>query len=249
MTSLRVEALSAGYGQVEIIHGVDLQVSEREIIGIIGPNGSGKSTFLKSILGLTRIFSGRIWLGNRDITGIRPENAAEEGIAFIPQTDNVFSDLVCMENLELGAYLMKSKKQVVRKMAEMFELFKDLEPYKRMKAGLMSGGQRQMLAIARALMTQPKILMLDEPTANLSPKITENIAEKIRQIRDSGIPVLIVEQNVDLALKLADRVVVFVSGLKAYEGTPSELKTLGLQRVFLGLKRGYSSQNDSSNNR
>ncbi len=237
MTRLEVKGLRAGYGQVEIIHGIDLTVGDGEIVSIIGPNGSGKSTFLKSIVGLTRIFGGSIRLDGVELVGRSTEDVARAGVAFTPQVDNVFTNLNADENLELGGYI--AGKNIIRdKMREMYEVFHEIEPIRKRRVGLMSGGERQMLAIARAMMAGPKIMMLDEPTANLSPKAASSVAQKIRSIRDGGIPVIIVEQNVKFALQLADRVCVLVSGVKTYEGSPQELMSLDLQQVFLGLRSG-----------
>ncbi len=237
MTRLEVKGLRAGYGQVEIIHGIDLTVGDREIVSIIGPNGSGKSTFLKSIVGLTRIFGGSIRLDGMELVGRSTEDVARAGVAFTPQVDNVFTNLNADENLELGGYI--AGKNIIRdKMRELYEVFHEIEPIRRRRAGLMSGGERQMLAIARAMMAGPKIMMLDEPTANLSPKAASSVAQKVKSIREGGIPLIIVEQNVKFALQLADRVCVLVSGVKTYEGTPQELMSLDLQQVFLGLRSG-----------
>jgi len=237
LTRLEVKGLRAGYGQVEIIHGIDLTVGDREIVSIIGPNGSGKSTFLKSIVGLTRIFGGSIRLDGMELVGRSTEDVARAGVAFTPQVDNVFTNLNADENLELGGYI--AGKNIIRdKMREMYEVFHEIEPIRRRRVGLMSGGERQMLAIARAMMAGPKIMMLDEPTANLSPKAASSVAQKVRSIREGGIPVIIVEQNVKFALQLADRVCVLVSGVKTYEGSPQELMSLDLQQVFLGLRSG-----------
>ena len=240
LTKLEVRGLRAGYGQVEIIHGIDLTVGDKEIVSIIGPNGSGKSTLLKSIVGLTHVFGGSVRLDGLELVGRSTEDIARLGVAFTPQVDNVFTNLNADENLELGGYNIADKNILQDRMREMYGVFHEIEPIRRRKAGLMSGGERQMLAIARAMMTSPKILMLDEPTANLSPKAASSLAQKVRAIRDSGIPVIIVEQNVKFALELADRICVLVSGVKTYEGSPQELMTLDLQQVFLGLRGGQT---------
>lgn len=236
LTRLEVRSLRAGYGKVEIIHNIDLIVGDGEIVSIIGPNGSGKSTLLKSIVGLAQIFGGSIRLDGLELVGRDTEDIAMAGIAFTPQVDNVFTNLNADENLELGGYKITDKNILKNRMREMYEIFHEIEPIRRMKAGLMSGGERQMLAVARAMMVGPKVLMLDEPTANLSPKTVASLIKKIQDIRDSGVPVIIVEQNVKFALDLADRICVLVSGYKTYEGSPSELMKLDLQQVFLGLK-------------
>ncbi|MEM1944947.1 MAG: ABC transporter ATP-binding protein [Nitrososphaerota archaeon] len=241
MTRLDIRGLRAGYGHVEIIHGIDMEVKDSEILAIIGPNGSGKSTLLKSVVGLTNVFGGSVRLDGVELVGWKTEDVARAGIAFTPQVDNVFTSLTGEENLELGGYNIRDKNLLKRRMEEIYDVFHEIEPLRKSRAGLMSGGERQMLAIARAMMFNPKILMLDEPTANLSPKATSAVAEKVREIKDSGIPVIIVEQNVKFALSLADRVCVLVSGLKTYEGRPSELMTLDLQQVFLGLRSGQGT--------
>ncbi|MEM0443722.1 MAG: ABC transporter ATP-binding protein [Candidatus Caldarchaeum sp.] len=244
MTRLEVKGLRAGYGPVEIIHGIDLEVREGEVVAIIGPNGSGKSTLLKSVVGLTNVFGGSIKLDGLELVGMKTEDVARAGIAFTPQVDNVFTGLTVEENLELGGYSINDKELLARKMAEVNQVFHEIQPFMKKRAGLMSGGERQMLAIARAMMATPRLMMLDEPTANLSPKASSAVAEKVRAIKAAGIPVIIVEQNVSFALKLADRVCVLVSGVKTYEGSPKELMTLDLQQVFLGLKTGRGAQRE-----
>jgi ABC-type branched-subunit amino acid transport system ATPase component len=235
LTRLEVRGLRAGYGKVEIIHNIDLMLGDGEIVSIIGPNGSGKSTLLKSIVGLARVFGGSIMLDGLELVGRSTEDIARAGIAFTPQVDNVFTNLTADENLELGGYNIANKNILKDRMREMYEIFREIESIRQRKAGLMSGGERQMLAIARAMMAGPKILMLDEPTANLSPKTVTSLVQKIKDIRDSGVPVIIVEQNVKFALELADRICVLVSGFKTYEGSPRDLMKLDLQQVFLGL--------------
>ncbi|MEM4416890.1 MAG: ABC transporter ATP-binding protein [Nitrososphaerota archaeon] len=236
LTRLEIKNLRAGYGRVEIIHGVDLEVGEREIVAIIGPNGSGKSTLLKSVVGLTNIFSGSVRLDGLELVGRSTEDIARAGVAFTPQVDNIFTNLTCDENLELGGYNISDKRLLDSRKAEMYNVFHEIGSFRDRRAGLLSGGERQMVAIARALISKPRILMLDEPTANLSPKAASSVAKKVLEIREGGIPVVLVEQNVKFALNLADRVCVLVSGVKTYEGSPQELMEMDFQQVFLGLK-------------
>jgi len=237
LTRLEIKNLRAGYGRVEIIHDVSLEVGDKDIVAIIGPNGSGKSTLLKSVVGLTNIFSGSVRLDGEELVGRSTEDIARAGVAFIPQADNVFTNLTCDENLELGAYRITDRKLLASRIAEMYNVFHEIERFREKRAGLLSGGERQMLAIARALIAKPKVLMLDEPTANLSPKAALTVAQRLLEIKESGIPVVLVEQNVKFALELAERVCVLVSGTKTYEGTAEELMKMDLQQVFLGLRR------------
>ncbi len=237
MSSLVIRGLWSGYGPIPILQGIDLEVRKGEILGIIGPNGSGKSTLLKSITGIARIFKGSIKFNDVELVGKTPEEITKHGIAYAPQTDNIFPNLTVHENLELGGYLIKDKLELNQRLEMIYSIFREITPFKSKKANLLSGGERQMVALSRALMIKPQLLLLDEPTANLSPKIAKTLMDRILEIKRFGIPIILVEQNVKFALDIVDRVCVFVSGMKNFEGTPEELLALDMQQVFLGLRK------------
>lgn len=215
---LEVDALVAGYERgAPIVNGVSIAACAGEIVVVLGPNGAGKSTLVKAIAGLVPVVSGRIRLAGEDITA-RPAHAmVRSGLAFVPQTENVFTTLSVADNLKLAAQTLASTERASR-IAEVHALFPDLIQRRGLPAGRLSGGQRQMLAVARALIVAPKVLMLDEPSAGLSPKVVEDLFHKLREIRDSGVGVVLVEQNVRAALAIADRVYVLVEGRNRLEG-------------------------------
>lgn len=230
------EEIVAGYEDVEIVHSVSVRVDAGEIVAIIGPNGSGKSTLVKSVLGFARLFRGRVLYDGKNITGITPDRAVILGINYVPQINNVFVNLTVAENLELGAYTRKDG-NIKTDIAEVYQLFPELAARKKAWAGNLSGGERQMLAIARAMMTKPKVLLLDEPLASLAPKATSPILKKVEKIRDSGTAVVIVEQNVKKALEISHRCYVLVDGRCVLEGNSSSiLSDETAKQRFLGLK-------------
>lgn len=230
---LEIRDLHAGYGQSEILHGLNMTVFDNEIVAIIGPNGAGKSTAMKSILGLLTISQGEILLNDEVVTNTPANQVITKGIAYVPQTDNVFVNLSVQENLEMGAWTRTDG--IREKIDQMYALFPDLKQKYKQAAGSLSGGQRQMVAMAKALMIDSDVLLLDEPTAGLSPKYRAQIFTIIRDIRDSGIPILIVEQNAKQALGSADRGYVMVDGGNRHEGTGRELiENREVARMFLG---------------
>ena len=230
------EDIVAGYEDVEIVHNVSVRVDAGEIVAIIGPNGSGKSTLLKSLLGFARLFRGRVLCSGKDITGITPDRAVTLGINYVPQINNVFVNLTVAENLELGAYTRKDG-NIKADIAEVYRLFPELEERKKAWAGNLSGGERQMLAIARAMITNPKVLFLDEPLASLAPKAVSPILKKVKKIRDNGTAVIIVEQGVKRALEISHRCYVLVDGRCVMEGDSSSvLSDETAKQRFLGLK-------------
>ncbi len=232
-TVLRAHQVSAGYGGMEIIHEVSLEVRAREIVSIIGPNGAGKSTFLKAAFGLLRPMAGSIHFRNVDVTKDSAPEMVAAGASLVPQTENVFPSLTVRENLEIGGYLRR--RDLKARLQSVMETFPMLADRVGEKAGRLSGGQRQTLAIARALMLDPELLLLDEPTASLSPIMREEIFERVREIRDSGVAVLMVEQNAKEALVHSDRGVVMVSGRKVLEQSGLEmLNNAEVGRLFLG---------------
>ena len=197
--------LISGYGRNVVLYKVSTHVEHGEIVAIIGPNGSGKSTLVKSIVGITRIFGGRVALEGRNIAATTLDQVARMGIGYVPQLDNIFTELTVEENLEMGAYTRSDRKGIKEDIQQLYGLFPALEGSSTRKAGTLSGGERQMLAIARAMMMKPKLLMLDEPTANLGPKAISSLHEKIKEINDEGVTIMAVEQNVKKALDLATR--------------------------------------------
>ena len=233
--ALDIVNLHAGYGETEILKGINLRVEHSEIVAIIGPNGAGKSTVVKSVLGLLNIKSGNISLNGNNIVGIAPDKAIKSGISYVPQTHNIFPNLTITENLEMGAWT--KSKGIPERIQEMFELFPDLKVKRNKVAGSLSGGQRQMVAMAKALMVDSKIMLLDEPTAGLSPKFQSEIFRTIKRINKNGVPILLVEQNAKQALETADRGYVLVDGSNKVEGKGQDLiNDRNVARMFLGSK-------------
>lgn len=229
---LSVENVVSGYGETMVVNDVSINVAPGEIVVIIGPNGCGKSTLLKTIFGLVKPVSGKISLNGEDITGAKPFELVRKGMGFVPQTENVFATLTVMENLEMGGYTTD-----ILDPGEIFEMFPVLAEKKKERASSLSGGERQMLAMARAMMTHPKLLLLDEPSAGLAPKMVEVLMEKIKELRESDSSVLLIEQNAKSALRIADRGYIMVMGKKVFEGKPDEIldhKEIG--RLYLGKK-------------
>ena len=208
----------------------------KEITAVVGPNGSGKSTLLKSIFGLCTVYSGNITYGGTTITGLAPHKVARKKIAYLPQVNNIFSNLTIKENLSMASYTLDSK-QISQRLPEIFEIFPILKKYEKKKADILSGGERQMLAMSMALVRQPKVMLFDEPTASLSPKLANEVLSKIKQMRDEfGITIILVEQNVKRALKLADFVYLFANGKKIFSGKPDELLAHPeLSKLYLGI--------------
>jgi branched-chain amino acid transport system ATP-binding protein len=231
---LSLKGLTAGYGGVPIIEAIELDVAEHEVAVIIGPNGAGKSTLLKSIFALTTVSSGTIFFAGRDITSLQTPQLVPLGIAAVPQSRNVFPTLTVAENLDVGTYAAPPK-DVPAARARVLALFPDLVDKLRQPAGELSGGQRQMVAIGRALMSEPRLLLLDEPTAGLSPAYLEKIFDLLLDIRKAGVTILMVEQNAKQALRIADRGHVLVSGRNFVSGTGEELLSDdNVRRSFLG---------------
>jgi branched-chain amino acid transport system ATP-binding protein len=231
---LSVRKLTAGYGGLPVIEDVDLDVAENSVSVIIGPNGAGKSTLLKSVFALTKISGGSIWLAGREITGLSTSDLVPAGISAVPQSRNVFPSLTVFENLDIGTYASPPKDRV-RAEQKVLALFPDLKTKLRQPAGELSGGQRQMVAIGRALMSEPKLLLLDEPTAGLSPAYLEKIFDLILDIRKTGVTILMVEQNARQALRIADMAHVLVTGRNFISGTGATLLANdNVRRSFLG---------------
>lgn len=214
---LEVRSVCAGYGDTEILHDVDLSVADGELITIIGPNGAGKSTLLKSIMGYLIPTRGSIHCAGEDVTRLRPHERVERSMAFVPQLANVFPSLTTEENLIMGGYTL-AKAQARERIELQYERFPRLAERRKQRVHTMSGGERQMLALARALMTEPRLLLLDEPSAALSPRIAEEVFAKVKEINQQGRTVLIVEQNADRSLAISDRGVVMADGRNAFDG-------------------------------
>ena len=233
MPVLSIDNLSGGYGEADILHGVSLQVNTSEIVVVIGPNGAGKSTALKAVFGLLRLSGGSVHLAGEEITNMDPAQVVNKGVCYVPQTNNVFPTLTVQENLEMGAYIRKDDFRP--RLQEIYEMFPPLAEKRKQVAGELSGGQRQMVAIGKALMLEPTILMLDEPTAGLSPIYRNEIFQIIRQINASGVPILMVEQNAKQSLAVANRAYVLVDGQNRTSGKGIDLlNDPEIAKMFLG---------------
>lgn len=222
-----------GYGGENILNGCSIAVNQGEISVIVGPNGAGKSTAMKAMLGMLELSQGKVILDNKDISKLSPQDRVAAGISFVPQTSNIFSELTVKENLEMGAYLRDD--DLNKTFEELYSLFPILYEKKDQMAGELSGGQRQQVAVGRALMTQPIVLMLDEPTAGVSPLVMDELFEKILDIKNKGVAVIIVEQNAKQALSIADYGYVLVEGKNKFNGKGIELlNDKEVRKAFLG---------------
>ena len=222
---LRTVDLTAGYQGSPVVHGISITVEPGEVVSIVGPNGSGKSTLLKSIVGLVEIMSGQVFVGDREVTGWPSENVARIGVGYVPQVDDVFAPLTVHENLEMGGYLLKSR-DVPARVEHVLDVFPQLRKMLARRAGKLSGGERKMLAMGRALMLEPALVVLDEPTANLAPIIAVAVLQQhVRQLAKTGASVLVVEQRAKAVLEISDRTYVLGGGQLRMEGSPSELAT------------------------
>jgi len=234
MALLEVDNVFAGYGDTEILHDVSLRVDTGEITTIIGPNGAGKSTFLKALMGYLIPRQGAVRFDGEDVTALPAHERVRKGVAFVPQLDNVFPSLTVAENLRMGGYTL-SREQLRERTALQYERFPRLAERKGQRVRTMSGGERQMLALARALMTEPQLLLLDEPSAALSPRLAEEVFEKVREINQQGRTVLIVEQNAERSLAISGRAVVMADGRNAFEGPAQQiLHDEKIREAYLG---------------
>lgn len=231
---LKIINLNSGYGESEILHGIDLEINSSEIVALIGPNGAGKSTILKSVFGLAVIFSGKIVLKDKDITKIKTHELIELGIGYIPQGRQIFSNMTVLENLQMGAFIIKSRDAVERNVNDIFQKFPIFKEKQNELAGNLSGGQQQLLAIARALMQKPQILLLDEPSLGLAPKVVKEIFEKIIEIKNEGVAVLIVEQNAKQAVGIADRAYILENGKIVMQVNKDILKNEKIRDIYFG---------------
>ena len=227
------KGMTGGYGGVDIITSCTINVNQGEIVAILGPNGAGKSTAMKAMLGLLNLKSGTVAIDGQDISKLSPQDRVKRGISFVPQTRNVFTGLTVKENLEMGAFI--NDDNLSSRIEEMYDLFPIIKEKKDQFAGELSGGQRQQVAIARALMTNPDVLMLDEPTAGVSPVIMTELFQHILNIKKQNIAILMVEQNARQALEVSDRGYILVTGKNAYEGKGDYLlNDKDIRKAFLG---------------
>jgi ABC-type branched-subunit amino acid transport system ATPase component len=232
MSVLEVSGLSGGYGKTPIIWDIAVEAKVGQVVTVVGPNGAGKSTFMKSLFGLIDVTGGSVRLDGKEVSGLEPHKLARSGIAYVPQVDNVFASMSIVENLEIGGFTRKGG--TAERTREILEIFPDLQKASSRKAGELSGGQRNMLGMARALMCDPKVILLDEPTAGLSPIYVDVVWEQVKRIAQLGTTVLVVEQNVDRALRNSDWVYVMVAGRNRLDGPAAEVAQLNLGEIFLG---------------
>lgn len=231
--ALEARGIISGYDEVEILHGVSVSVHEGEMVAVIGPNGAGKSTLLRAIFGLLQVRSGAVFLRGEEVTNLQPDQLVGKGLGYVPQVENVFPTLTISENLEMGGFVRRDG--VGQRLGQVYDLFPDLADKRQEKAGRLSGGQRQMLALARALMLDPDVLLLDEPSASLSPKMVETLFERIGKINKSGTAILLVEQNAREALSLCHRGYVLAMGQNRLEGEARGLlDNEEVGRLYLG---------------
>jgi len=232
---LRAEGLTAGYGKMAILHDITLEVRPGEMVSVIGPNGAGKSTAFKTIVGFLRPTSGRVVFDGQDIAGLRPDQVLVRGLAYVPQGRIVFPQMTVLENLEMGAYIERDGARIRAALERVYGLFPILADRRGQKAGTMSGGEQQMVAIGRALMTSPKLIMLDEPSLGLAPKFVSLIFEKLDEMRRAGFTLMVVEQNAAKALTVADRAYVLELGRNRFEGAGRALlEDPEVKRLYLG---------------
>ena len=225
--------MTGGYGGADILHSCTVGVEKGEIAVVVGPNGAGKSTAMKAIFGMLNIREGKVTIDGEDITSLKPEERVLKGMGFVPQTANVFTSMSVEENLEMGAFIRSD--DISQTMEQVYDLFPILKEKRRQPAGELSGGQRQQVAVGRALMTQPKVLMLDEPTAGVSPIVMDELFDRIIEVARTGIAILMVEQNAKQALNIADKGYVLVQGENKYTDTGAALMANPeVRRAFLG---------------
>ena len=232
---LDAREMRGGYGKADILNGVTLTVDPGQIAVIVGPNGAGKSTAMKAVFGMLPLRGGKVTLDGQDITTLSPQQRVAMGMGFVPQTDNIFPSMTVEENLEMGAFIRSDESGIRETMAQVYHLFPAVAEKRRQAAGELSGGQRQQVAVGRALMTRPRLLMLDEPTAGVSPIVMDELFDRIIEVARTGISILMVEQNARQALEIADIGYVLVQGANRYTDTGANLLAdAEVRRAFLG---------------
>jgi branched-chain amino acid transport system ATP-binding protein len=235
MTQLRAEGVTAGYARVEILHGVSVEAGDGQVTCIFGPNGCGKSTLLKAIAGAIGTWEGRVTLDGDDITGLPSHAVLSRGLALMPQGGGVFPQLSVRDNLRMGGYTLRSRQELNERIDELLDEFPRLRDRLSVNAANLSGGEQMMLAIARALIVRPRFLLFDEPSAGLSPKLATEALERVAALAQRGVGVLMVEQNIREAMRVADRIYVLVGGTNRFEGRPADLgDDRELMRLYLG---------------
>jgi neutral amino acid transport system ATP-binding protein len=233
MSILKVEHAVSGYGSMEVLHGLSIEVEEKEVVCLLGPNGAGKTTLLRTIFGVLAPRQGKVYFKGKDISGFPPDRIVRMGMCYVPQEENIFPSLTVQENLEMGAFIREN--DIRPRMEEIYELFPDLTDRRRSRAGELSGGMRQMLAIGRALMLNPELLLLDEPSTGLAPVLVDAIFDRIERLNEQGVTVFLVEQNAYKALQSSDRAYILEGGEKKAEGTAQEIAAdEEIGRLYLG---------------
>ena len=231
---LKIHNLQSGYDKMEILHGIDFNVKPKEIVAIIGPNGAGKSTLLKSIFNLCEIYSGRINFNQKELAGLPTHQLISLGISYVPQGRQIFSNMTVKENLDMGVFAIKNRALIANKLKEIFQQFPFLKQRKNDLASNLSGGEQQILAISRALIQEPKLLLLDEPSLGLAPKIVKEIFQKIREINEQGIRIIIVEQNAKKAVEVAHRTYILENGRVVLQGGKEILQDKRIKNIYFG---------------
>jgi ABC-type branched-subunit amino acid transport system ATPase component len=233
MTILRVENVVSGYGSMEVLHSLSVEVEEGQIVSVLGPNGAGKTTLLRTIFGVVEPWEGKIHFKGKNVGGLSPERIVRMGMSYVPQEENVFPSLTVQENLEMGAFIREDDWRP--RAEEIYELFPDLTDRRKSRAGELSGGMRQMLAIGRALMLNPDLLLLDEPSTGLAPFLVDAIFERIEQLKEMGVTIFVVEQNARQALQSSDRAYILEGGEKKAQGSAQEIsEDEEIGRLYLG---------------
>lgn len=238
MSLIKLDHVDAGYGENQVLHDLTLSISEDQVNCIIGPNGSGKSTMLKSIFGIVDVWDGTISIRGEDVTNNHPREILEQGVVMLPQGGNVFPDMTVKENLRMGGYLVDDSDALDRRYQEVFEMFPVLEEKQKQRAGNLSGGQQMMVAFGRALMPDPSILLLDEPSAGLAPHLVDDVFEQVELLKNRGRDMLIIEQNVRRVLEIAEYVYILDQGRLEYEGDTESLQGQDdIIEMYIGKRR------------
>lgn len=232
---LRVEGAVTGYGRLAVLHDVSIEAAPGQITAVFGPNGSGKSTLVKAVAGLLPLWEGKIWLDEQDLTGFPAHQVVRRGVTLMPQGGGVFPQLTVLENLRLGGYVLDSTREVEERVNQLLDEYPALARRRNVAAGNLSGGEQMQLAIARALVSRPRFLLLDEPSAGLSPRLVAETLERVAALRERGVGILMVEQNIREALRIADVCYILVGGANRWQGTPADLRDdRQIMELYLG---------------